>query len=245
LGGQRRHRQWCRSKSKTERAQASPGFVSHSRRTCAYTENNLHCRLKLENRCLDILWRQEAQTMPRDDWVVGGDRRKAAAERIYDVATDLITRDGPEAFDIETLAARVHCSRATIYRYAGGKAEIRDAVVARSAARIVETVRQTVENLRGPERVVTAITVALKLIRADPSGQLMFNSIRANDVVWLTGSPLLAGFATELTGLTDRDPQAAQWVVRVVMSLLYWPVGDTATEREIVQRFVAPAFAVD
>jgi AcrR family transcriptional regulator len=183
--------------------------------------------------------------MPRDDWVVGGDRRKAAAERIYDVATDLITREGPEAFDIETLAARVHCSRATIYRYAGGRAEIRDAVVARSAARIVETVRQTVENLRGPERVVTAITVALKLIRADPSGQLMFNSIRANDVVWLTGSPLLAGFATELTGLTDQDPQAAQWVVRVVMSLLYWPIGDTATEREVVQRFVAPAFAVD
>ncbi|MFZ1162314.1 TetR/AcrR family transcriptional regulator [Mycobacterium sp.] len=183
--------------------------------------------------------------MPRDDWVVGGDRRTAAAERIYDVATDLITREGPEAFDIETLAARVHCSRATIYRYAGGKAEIRDAVVARSAARIVEIVRQTVENLQGPQRVVTAITVALKLIRSDPSGQLMFNSIRANDVVWLTGSPLLAGFATELTGLTDRDPHAAQWVVRVVMSLLYWPVGDAATEREIVQRFVAPAFAVD
>jgi AcrR family transcriptional regulator len=183
--------------------------------------------------------------VPRDDWLVGGDRRTAAAERIYDVATDLITREGPEAFDIETLAARVHCSRATIYRYAGGKAEIRDAVVARSAARIVETVRQTVENLRGPDRVVTAITVALKLIRADPSGQLMFSSIRANDVVWLTGSPLLAGFATELTGVTDRDPQAAQWVVRVVMSLLYWPVADTAIEREIVQRFVAPAFAVD
>ena len=101
--------------------------------------------------------------MARDDWVVGGDRRKAAAERIYDVATDLIAREGPEAFDIETLAARVHCSRATIYRYAGGKADIRDAVVARSAARIVETVRQTVENLRGPERVVTAITVALQI----------------------------------------------------------------------------------
>jgi hypothetical protein len=61
----------------------------------------------------------------------------------------------------------------------------------------------------------------------------MFNAIRANDVVWLAGSPPLAGLATELTGLTDRDSQAAQWVVRVVMSLLYWPV------------VVAPAFAVD
>ena len=183
--------------------------------------------------------------MPHDDWLVGGDRRTVATERIYDAATDIITREGPDAFDIDTLAARVHCSRATIYRYVGGKAEIRDAVVARAAARIVETVRQTVENLHGTERVVTAITVALKLIRSDPLGHLMFSSLRANDVVWLTGSPRLAGFATELTGLTDRDPQAALWVVRVVLSLLFWPVGDSATERQVVQRFVAPAFAVD
>lgn len=183
--------------------------------------------------------------MPRDDWLVGGERRTIAAERIYDAATDLITRHGPDAFDIDTLAARVHCSRATVYRYAGGKADIRDAVVARKAARIVESVRESVEKLDGPERVVTAITVALKLIRSDPLGQLMFSSARVNDLVWLTGSPLLAGFATELTGLTDRDPQAALWVVRVVLSLLYWPVGDSATEDEVVRRFVAPAFAVD
>jgi AcrR family transcriptional regulator len=183
--------------------------------------------------------------MPRDDWLVGGDRRGIAAERIYDAATELITQHGPDAFDIDTLAARVHCSRATIYRYAGGKARIRDAVVARSAARIVENVREAVRNLGGPERVVTAITVALRLIRADPLSQPMFSAVRANDVVWLTGSPLLAGFATELTGLTDRDPQAALWVVRVVMSLLYWPVGDDAAELEVVRRFVAPAFAVD
>jgi AcrR family transcriptional regulator len=182
--------------------------------------------------------------MPRDDWLVGGDRRTVAAERIYDAATDLITREGPDSFDIDTLAARVHCSRATVYRYVGGKAEIRDAVVARSASRIVDSVRDAVARLDGPERVVTAITVALKLIRSDPLGQLMFSSIRANDVKWLTGSPLLAGFAAELTGLTDRDPQAALWVVRIVMSLLYWPVGDDDAEREMVERFVTPAFAV-
>lgn len=182
--------------------------------------------------------------MPRDDWLIGGERRTMAAERIYDAALDLISRHGLDAFDIETLAARVHCSRATVYRYAGGKAEIRDAVVARGAARIVESVRDSVKKLDGPERVVSAITVALTLIRSDPLGQLMFSSARANDLGWLTGSPLLAGFATELTGLTDRDPQAALWVVRVVLSLLYWPVGDDAAEREVVRRFVAPAFTV-
>ena len=77
----------------------------------------------------------------RNDWLVGGDRRTAAADRIYAAATDLIARDGFEAFDIDALAARVHCSRATIYRHAGGKAEIRDAVLVRAAAQIVETVR--------------------------------------------------------------------------------------------------------
>jgi hypothetical protein len=61
-------------------------------------------------------------------------------------------------------------------------------------------------------------------------------------MVWLTGSPLLAGFATDLTGLTDGDPQAAHWVVRVVLSLMYWPVGDDEAERELVERFVVPAF---
>ena len=112
------------------------------------------------------------------DWLVGGDRRTAAAERIYAAATDLIARDGLEALDVDALAARVHCSRATIYRHAGGKAEIRDAVMARAAARIVETVRLAVDDLSGSERIVTAITVALKEIRSDPLGQLMINSIR-------------------------------------------------------------------
>lgn len=181
--------------------------------------------------------------MPRDDWLVGGDRREIAVERIYEAATDLMTREGPGALDINTLATRVHCSRATIYRYAGGKAEIRDAVVARAAAGIVDNVRQAVENLSGSDRVMTAITVALRLIRSDPLGQLMFSPVRANDIVSLTASPLLAGFAGELTGLSDHDPQAALWVVRVVLSLLYWPIVDGRAERQTLERFVAPAFA--
>jgi AcrR family transcriptional regulator len=182
--------------------------------------------------------------MARDDWVVGGDRRKAAAERIYDAATDLITREGPDGFDIDILAARVHCSRATIYRYAGGKAEIRDAVLTRAATRVIDGVRCAVDGLSGPERVVAAITLALKRIRSDPLGRLMIGSIRGtSEMAWLSGSPLLAGFATELAGLADADPQAAHWVVRVVLSLLSWPVGDDRAEYQLVQRFVAPAFA--
>lgn len=180
--------------------------------------------------------------MVRDDWVVGGDRRAVAAERIYAAATDLILRDGLDAFDVDTLAAKVHCSRATIYRYAGGKTQIRDAVVMRMAARIIDTVRRAVNGLSGPERVVTAITVALEQIRSDPMRRLMLDSSTAADLSDLHSSPVLAHLAADLTGITDDDSQAAQWIVRVVMSLAYWPIGNICLEEEMLRRFVTPAF---
>ena len=49
------------------------------------------------------------------DWLVG-DRRVAAPERIYAAAAEIIAADGIDAFDMAALEARVHCSRATIYR---------------------------------------------------------------------------------------------------------------------------------
>ncbi len=181
--------------------------------------------------------------MTRSDWLVGGDRRTAAAERIYAAATDLIARDGMDAFDIDTLASRVHCSRATVYRCAGGKRQIRDAVMERSAARIVDAVRRAVDGRSGADRIVSAIGVALEEIRSDPLGQLMFSAIRgAEERAWLTESPIVARFAAELNGLTDDDTEAAQWIVRVVLSLLYWPVGDADVEHRMVKRFISPAF---
>ena len=180
--------------------------------------------------------------MSREDWLVGGDRREAAVERIYAAATDMITRDGLDSFDIDALAPRVHCSRATIYRQVGGKAQIRDEVLFRAAAQIIETVQRAVDELHGHERIVTAVTVALARIRSDPLGQLMLTSIRAQEMGWLTESPIVARFATEINGLTDDDPQAAAWIVRVVLAMLYWPVGDAEVEQQMLRRFITPAF---
>jgi AcrR family transcriptional regulator len=179
----------------------------------------------------------------RSDWLVGGDRRTAAAERIYAAATELVARDGMDALDIDALALRVHCSRATIYRCAGGKRQIRDAVMERSAARIVEAVRRAVNGLAGSKRIVTAIGVALKEIRSDPLGRSTFGTIRGGqDQTWLTDSPIVARLATDLNGLTDDDTEAVQWIVRVVLSLLYWPVADPETEQKMIERFISPAF---
>ena len=180
--------------------------------------------------------------MVRDDWVVGGDRRTAAADRIYAAATDLVVRHGFDAFDIDRLASHVHCSRATIYRYAGGKAQIRDAVLLRLSASVIDTVRRAVDGLSGPDRVITAITVALEQIRSDPIRRLMLTPRNPPELGELHLSPVLAHLAAELTGITEADPQAAQWIVRLVVSLAYWPAGNGRVERQILQRFVAPAF---
>ncbi|AKK29197.1 TetR/AcrR family transcriptional regulator [Mycobacterium sp. EPa45] len=180
--------------------------------------------------------------MVRGDWVLGGDRGAAAADRIYAAATELVVRDGLDALDIDVLAARVHCSRATVYRHAGGKGQIRDAVLMRLASGIIDSVRHAVDGLTGPDRVITAITVALAQIRSDPLRRLIFSSGGALDLRDLHASPMLAHLAAELTGITDDDPQAAQWIVRVVVSFAYSPVASIREERKVLERFVAPAF---
>jgi AcrR family transcriptional regulator len=178
-----------------------------------------------------------------EDWLVGGDRRAHAAERIYAAATELVARDGLDSLDIDAIAAHVHCSRATVYRHAGGKSEIRDAVLSRLAARIVEEVRGQVNGLAGPDRVVTAVVVALRLIRSDPMADLLLTSLRAGNGAVLTESRVPTAFATELSGLAENDPAAAAWIVRLVLSLLVWPGADADAEHEMLRRFVVPAFA--
>ncbi|PJE05816.1 TetR/AcrR family transcriptional regulator [Mycobacterium sp.] len=182
--------------------------------------------------------------MPADDWLVGGERRAAAAERIYDAAAELVAHDGLTGLDIDKLSLKVHCSRATIYRYVGGKTEIRNAVVQRTAERIVESVRSAVDTLSGAERLVDSIILTLQQIRADPLCQLMISSIRGGtrQVAWLAESPLTARFATDLAGLSGGDPQAPKWVIRVVLSLMFWPAENDEAERRLVEKFVAPAF---
>jgi AcrR family transcriptional regulator len=180
--------------------------------------------------------------MTRPDWLVGGDRRSEAAERIIHAASELVSRGGFDAFTIDALAAEVHCSPATIYRNVGGKAVILERVVQQMSMRIVKNVSEAIAGLDGPDRIVTAIVVALHHIRAEPLGPLMMGAIRpAGDTGWLTASPLVSDLAEHMIG--RADPLAAQWLVRATLALWYWPVKDLDTEREIAARFVGPSVA--
>ena len=176
--------------------------------------------------------------MPRDDWLVGRDRRSEATERIHTAAADLISRKGYEGFTIEALAAKVHCSPATIYRHAGGKTAIRDAVIAIQAARIVDTTREAIKDLRGPDRVVTATIIALERLRSDPLALLMRPVHPAPVSEWVISSPTVTGLAAEMLGPGNDDPLAAQWLIRVFVALWCWPLKDPAAERALVQRFL-------
>lgn len=131
----------------------------------------------------------------------------------------------------------MHCSRATIYRHVGGKARIREAVLLREAERIIAKVRSAVAGLSGAERTVTAVMIAMKRIRTGPIGQAVLNSMRKGELTWIGRSAIPPALAAELTGIDD-DPHAAQWIVRAVLALLFWPVEDPSAEREMLQRFL-------
>lgn len=182
------------------------------------------------------------------DWLIGRDRRSEATDRIYAAAADLISRKGYEGFTIEALAARVHCSPATIYRHAGGKAAIRDAVVAIQAARTVDAVREAIKDLRGPERVVAATILALQRLRSDPLAQVMRSIEPGPPSEWVISSPTVTALAAEMLGPGNDDPLAVDWLIRVFLALWCWPVKDQAAERALVQRFLGspnPAAAVE
>ncbi len=141
------------------------------------------------------------------DWLVGPDRRDVASERIYAAAADLISRNGFDTFTIEALAKKAHCSPATIYRHVGGKTAIRDALTERLSARVVAAVRETIRDLQGADRVVTAVVVGLQHIRAEPLGRLMMGSApHADDVAWLIASPVIADLAEEMIGGSAARP---------------------------------------
>ena len=174
----------------------------------------------------------------RKDWVLRADRSAEARNRIMSTASEFVSRNGFEAFTINALAAELNCSPATIYRHAGGKAEILERLIFAFSQRIIGSIRQAIAGMEGTERVATAIIVALDLMRGEPLGKLMIGGL-GHDGGTVTASPFVAKMAEEMIGRSD--PLAAQWLIRMTFALWYWPAKDKHTEHELVKRFAAPS----
>jgi AcrR family transcriptional regulator len=174
----------------------------------------------------------------RKDWVLRADRSAEARDRIMSTASEFVSRNGFEAFTINALAAELNCSPATIYRHAGGKAEILERLIFAFSQRIIGSIRQAIAGMEGTERVATAIIVALDLMRGEPLGKLMIGGL-SHDGGTVTASPFVVKMAEEMIGRSD--PLAAQWLIRITFALWYWPTKDKHTEHELVKRFAAPS----
>ena len=174
----------------------------------------------------------------RKDWVLRADRSAEARDRIMSTASEFVSRNGFEAFTINALAAELNCSPATIYRHAGGKAEILERLIFAFSQRIIGSIRQAIAGMEGTERVATAIIVALDLMRGEPLGKLMIGGL-GHDRGTVTASPFVVKMAEEMIGRSD--PLAAQWLIRITFALWYWPAKVKHTEHELVKRFAAPS----
>jgi hypothetical protein len=53
---------------------------------------------------------------------------------------------------------------------------------------------------------------------------------------------VIADLAEEMIGGSQPDPAAAQWLIRVVLSLWYWPVSEPGSELQLIERFLGPLF---
>ncbi|MFW0793375.1 TetR/AcrR family transcriptional regulator [Gordonia sp. CPCC 205515] len=161
------------------------------------------------------------------DWLIGNDRSDRARERLYSLATELIARNGVDGLDIDELARRAHCSRATIYRHTGGKRQIVEAVLTRTSAQIVGTVRSAIDGATGRKRTELAILTALEAIRGDPiTRRLLRSPTVVDEMRAVTGSAVVRGAASDLMGLDSDDDATVSFAVRSVVALVVWPADD-------------------
>ncbi|APE35038.1 TetR family transcriptional regulator [Nocardia mangyaensis] len=174
------------------------------------------------------------------DWLAGGDRRALAIDRIERAALALFLDRGIDSVKTEDIAAAAGCSRATLYRYVGGKPRIVRAVMVRAAGNVVARVEAAIDPVPPSRRPVEAILAAVAALRADPVlRQWLIRHRSADTDDFLANAPELGRIATTLTSIAPDDA-AASWIVRVVLSLLTWPLPDATAERRLVERFVGP-----
>ena len=171
-------------------------------------------------------------------WV---DRRTPAVERILDAAGDLFARHGVEPVSMAQIAAGAGCSRATLYRYFPDRPSLQLAFVQREAVRVGALVAADLAGARrGADLLTEGVLAALRHVRANPALLAWFGDHDAAHTADLAqGSEVVEALGLSMAA----DPDAARWLVRVIVSLLTLPGGDEAEERRLVERFVAPVVA--
>lgn len=172
-------------------------------------------------------------------------RAEAACDRILDAAGELFAQRGVEAVGMNDIARTAGCSRATVYRYFENRDALHSAYVHRHARAVNRRIGELVGGIADPrERMLTALTEALRLVRENPALSAWFSrtaigaeAAEGSEVVQAMTAGFLRSMETSDAGGAQRQ---ARWLVRVLTSFLSVPGRDADEERAMLDQFVVP-----
>lgn len=176
------------------------------------------------------------------DWL-GDKRTEVAAEHILDAAAELFVERGVSGVGMNEIATAAGCSRATVYRYFENRRALHLAFVNREALRVAQLIRDGTAHIADPaERLVTALTTTLDLVRSTPTLAAWFEIGDADLASELAGSSTIiqafsTAFLADLGDGSGDSARKARWTVRSVLSLLTVPDPE---ERVLIEEFVVP-----
>lgn len=187
----------------------------------------------------------------------------SARIRLLDAAEACFSRFGVGKTTVEDVANEARVSRATVYRYFDGRDALMLGVLLRDAERFLGRLQTTVASGASfADSIVDGILFTVEAVQGDTNLSILF----APEAVGYTES--VAGASEALFALTseflrpyfetarasgqlrprlDLD-EAAEWILRAVMSLLTVRgprVRPPAEQRRFLLTFVVPALAAD
>lgn len=180
-----------------------------------------------------------------NDWL-SVRRTEVAAEAILDAADRLFAQQDAATVGMLEIARAAGCSRATLYRYFENRDALYLAYVHRETFRVFTQVGAQIAEVPDPRtRLLDGVTNALRSVRESPALSSWFVAAQRpiggefaaqSDVI--TG--LVAAFLSSLRpGLQiETAERRANWLIRVMVSLLMFPGADEADERAMLTEFV-------
>ena len=180
------------------------------------------------------------------DWLAAR-RSEVAADRILDAAAELFAKQDAAVVGMNEIARAAGCSRATLYRYFENREALHTAFVNREAYRLFGELSEENRGVADPgERLVAGVTLALKKVRSSPALASWFatNEPPIGGEMAEQSEVINALTAAFLNSLGHEDSavleQRTRWLVRVITSLLIFPGGGEADERQMLEEFVVP-----
>ena len=178
-------------------------------------------------------------------------RAEAAEQHLLDVAGELFAEHGLGGSGMAEVAEAAGCSRATLYRYFESRHALQLAYVEREARRIGKVVAGGHRIGRRPGRAHRHRRRDRSQGRArqpHPASVFSSDTRLAGDLassslmIQLVSSTFLGDV---IEGPPARVARAAEWLVRVMVSLLANPGRTPAAERTLVRDFVVPGLLTE